>query len=197
LPNEIPRPEPSLPPHVEETVKTIERLHAEHAARATRLQRMIDATTALVGRPGFIIGLTLVLLMWMGANLAIGWAGFHAPDPPPFNGVEAVLETLALYVTLTILASQRRADQLASRREQLTLELAIIAERKTAKVIALLEEMRRDHPELRDRVDDQAEAMSAPSDAQAVLDAIAVAHEGAEETKTALDEALDLPPTTA
>jgi uncharacterized membrane protein len=73
---------------------------------------------------------------------------------------------------------------LASRREQLTLELAIIAERKTAKIIELIEELRRDHPELANRVDHQAAAMSAPADAQAVLDAIesakaATAGEGA------------------
>ena len=91
--------------------------------------------------------------------------------------------TLALYVTLTILASQRRADQLASRREQLTLELAIIAERKTAKIIELIEELRRDHPELRDRIDDQAQAMSAPADAQAVLDALASANTATEEPR--------------
>ncbi len=52
---------------------------------------------------------------------------------------------------MLILTTQRRADELAQHREQLTLELAILSEQKTAKVIELLEEMRRDNPNLRNR----------------------------------------------
>ena len=58
------------------------------------------------------------------------------------------------------------------RREQLNLELAILSEQKTAKVVALLEELRRDSPTVRDRVDKQADVMARPTDAQSVIDAI-------------------------
>ena len=54
----------------------------------------------------------------------------------------------------------------------MTLELAILSEQKTAKIIALLEEERRDNPNLRNRVDEQAAAMAIAADPQAVLDAI-------------------------
>ena len=47
-------------------------------------------------------------------------------------------------MVVLILATQRREYQLAQLREQLTLELAILSEQKTAKVIQLLEESRRD-----------------------------------------------------
>jgi len=76
-----------------------------------------------------------------------------------------------------ILTTQRREDQLASHREQLTLELGILSEQKAAKIIELLEEMRRDDPTLRNRVDREAVAMSTPADPQAVLDAIKDTHE--------------------
>jgi hypothetical protein len=45
---------------------------------------------------------------------------------------------------------------------------------KLSKVIELLEEGRRDNPSIADRVDDEAAAMSVPSDARAVLDAIKI-----------------------
>ena len=61
---------------------------------------------------------------------------------------------------------------LAERRDQLTLELAILADKKTAKVIALLEEMRRDAPALADRADPESEAMARPADPREVLTAI-------------------------
>ena len=45
---------------------------------------------------------------------------------------------ISLYMVVLILATQRREYQLAQLREQLTLELAILSEQKTAKVIQLL-----------------------------------------------------------
>ena len=80
-------------------------------------------------------------------------------------------------MTALILTTQRREDQLAGHREQLTLELAILSEQKSAKIIELLEEMRRDDPSLKNRVDHEAAAMSTPADPQAVLDAIKDSHE--------------------
>jgi uncharacterized membrane protein len=71
-----------------------------------------------------------------------------------------------------ILATQRREDQLTQRREQLTLELAILSEQKTAKIIQLLEESRRDNPQMHDRHDPEAEAMAQPADPGSVLAAI-------------------------
>ena len=81
---------------------------------------------------------------------------------------------------MLILASQRREDQLAERRDQLTLELAILGEQKTAKVIALLEEFRRDNPRTPDRVDPEATAMAQPADPSYLIAAIEETHAEAE-----------------
>ena len=85
------------------------------------------------------------------------------------------------------------ADQLASYREQLTLELAILGEQKSAKISALLEEMWRDSPTLRNRIDEEAAAMAVAADPQAVLDAIKESEETllASELMTQADLVLD------
>ena len=62
--------------------------------------------------------------------------------------------------------------------EHLTLELAILSEQKTAKIISLLEELRVDHPDIHDRIDDEAAAMSAPTDPRSVLETIKKHKEG-------------------
>ncbi len=54
---------PILPGHIEDTVQSIARLHAEHYQQATRLQKIVDRMTALVGRPGFVGLLTTVVLV--------------------------------------------------------------------------------------------------------------------------------------
>ena len=163
---------PILPAHIEDTLRAIAKLHADHRQSAGKLQRLVEQLTALIGRPLFIAVLTVLVAAWAGGNLAVGAAGGAAWDSPPFAWLQGVTGLLALYVTVLILSTQRREDQLAGYREQLTLELAILGEQKSAKIIALLEEMRRDSPTLRNRVDVEAAAMSVAADPQAVLDAI-------------------------
>jgi uncharacterized membrane protein len=54
----------------------------------------------------------------------------------------------------------------------LALDLAILSEQKSAKIIRLLEEFRRDSPEIHDRVDLEAEAMAQPANPQSMIQAI-------------------------
>ena len=162
----------ALPPHIEEAMGSIARLHSDHERGATRIQRWVDRLTAAFGRPRFIGALTLIILSWVFGNLLVLAAHGRPPDPPPFFWLDGAMTILAVYMTALILTTQRRADQLAAHREQLTLELAILAEQKTTKMIALLEELRRDSPTIRDRIDTVADAMAEPTDHQAVLQAI-------------------------
>jgi uncharacterized membrane protein len=163
---------PILPAHIEETIRAIAKLHADHREEAGTLQRVVERLTAWIGRPRFIAAMTMIIALWIGDNLIALFSGSKPWDAPPFNWLQGGLGLLALYVTVLILTTQRRDDQLASHREQLTLELAILGEQKSAKIISLLEELRRDHPHLENRVDDQAAAMAVAADPQAVLDAI-------------------------
>jgi uncharacterized membrane protein len=103
-------------------------------------------------------------------------SGREALDPFPFPLLSAAVSTVALYLAAMILIAQRHDDALATRRDQLTLELAILGEQKSAKIIALLEEFRRNDPNQGDHRDEIAEALAQPADPQAVLEAIKAAH---------------------
>jgi uncharacterized membrane protein len=169
-------PLPPLPAQIEETIRAIKRLHAEHEQNATPLQRTVDRMTALLGRPGFIGVVTVLVVVWMSLNLLTEALGYRPVDPPPVAGLDGAVSLVSLYMVVLILTTQRREDQLAQQREQLILELAILSEQKAAKVIELLEETRRDNPHIHDRVDQQADAMAQPSDPQQVLAAIKEIH---------------------
>lgn len=168
-------PSPILPAHIDETIRSIAQLHIEHHESATRLQRAVDRLTASLGHGRFIGVLTGIVAGWIGLNLAAAPLGYRPIDPPPFTWLWGVVSLASLYMVL-ILATQRREDQLAQHRELLILELGILSEQKTAKVIELLEESRRDSPLIRDRIDQEANAMAQPSDPQSVLDAIKETH---------------------
>ena len=71
-----------------------------------------------------------------------------------------------------ILITQNPQTQEAEQRSQLDLQVNLVAEQKITKVIALIEELRRDLPTVRDRVDLKADAMTQAVDATAVLAAL-------------------------
>ncbi len=97
-------------------------------------------------------------------------------DPPPFSLLAGAASLVALYTTVLILTTQRHDDELARHREQLTLEIAILNEQKSTKIIQMLEQMRQDSPHLANHSDHEAQAMSASADPQFILNALKDAH---------------------
>jgi uncharacterized membrane protein len=139
---------------------------------------MVDTMTSVVARPAFIGLVTLFVVAWIGGNVVLERTTGRRFDRPPSPYLQGAGELAAIYITALVLMSQRRKDELSELREQLNLELAIMTEKKVAKLIALNEEMRRDNPQLADRVDHQAAAMAEPVDPEAVLVALRETHEG-------------------
>lgn len=166
-----------LPDHVEQTVSTIVDFKVEHARSATTSERRIERVTGALGRPQFIASIVGFAALWIGANLALSTIGKRPFDAPPFYWLQGIVSFTALCMTALILTTQRRLDLLAEDRAQLTLQMSIVAEQKTTKLIQLLEEFRSDHPELPNRADPEAKAMSASADPQAVLDALRGTHD--------------------
>ncbi len=164
---------PILPAHIESTVQAIAQLHAQHRRGATPTQRVVERVALLVSRPRFVAYAAAVIALWVIGNAGALRLGLVPLDAPPFPWLAIAVSITALFMTTIILASQRREDELSNLREQLTLELAILSEQKTAKTIQLLEEMRRDNPLIPNRPDYEAEEMAKPADPEAVLSALA------------------------
>ena len=165
-----------LPKHIEDAISAMARLHSDHQPKPGTLQRWVENTTALLGRPTFTLVLTGAVLTWIGGNLALQALGQHAPDPPPFALMSSLVSLAALYMAGLILATQRREFHSTTRREQLTLELSIRTEQKVAKIIELMEKLRQDHPDIADRIDTDALEMASSVDLHDVLDAIHTSH---------------------
>lgn len=163
---------PDLPGHVAESVRTIARLREEHLSATNLPQKMVEATVNAVGRARSIAILMVVVLLWIGGNLGALALGHRPLDPPPFYWLQGCVSLIALFTTILILTTQRHEDELALRREHLTLQVSLLSEQKSAKIIELLEEIRRDSPHLVDRVDEQAAEMARPADPRSVVDAI-------------------------
>ena len=170
-------PEPNFPDHVDKAVRSVTQLHSDHHGRTTSTQRAVNRVAALMGRPLFIALVGFSAVVWMATNLIAARMGVEAIDPPPFAWLEVAATLFSLLLVVLLLVAQRHEDELNAHRDTLTLELAILSEHKIAKVIQLLEELRRDSPHVQDRQDPQAQQMSEPADAGSVLAAVSAREE--------------------
>jgi uncharacterized membrane protein len=109
---------------------------------------------------------------WTAFNVLAPHLGLRAFDPPPFVWLQGLVGLGGLLVATIILVTQNRQTKHAEQRSQLDLQVNLLGEQKAAKLIALLEELRRDLPTVPNRVDRVADAMKKPVDPHAVLSAL-------------------------
>ena len=157
-----------MPQHVGQKIQTIAELFARAERRVDRHQLAIERMIDRVGRPRTAYMLASLVALWMVANGLCVRIGGIAVDPPPFAWLQLLTSIAALLMTVTILTTQNRVAKLARHRAQLDLQVNLIAEEEVAKLIALMEELRRDLPSVRDRRDSLADEMTEAVDLDAV-----------------------------
>ncbi len=157
---------------VNQNVETIASLRAQSEAELSKHQRGIERITAALGRPRSIYLVLSVVALWVGFNTLAAKVGLRALDPPPFEVLQALVGVAALLMTIMVLTTQNRQSKHTEQRAHLDLQVNLLAEQKVAKLIALLEELRRDLPAVPDRVDPEAQVMTEPLDPAAVITAL-------------------------
>jgi uncharacterized membrane protein len=158
--------------HASANVEALASLRARADQSLSRHQRLIERMTAQIGRPRSLYVIVGFVAIWVAYNLVAPRLGACCFDPAPFVWLQALAAVMALLMTTTILITQNRQTAHAEQRAQLDLQVNLLAEQKVAKLIALFEELRRDMPSVRDRVDRVAEDMKEPVDPHAVLSAL-------------------------
>ncbi|GCE03796.1 DUF1003 domain-containing protein [Dictyobacter aurantiacus] len=144
------------------------RLSAER--EADRHQHLIERVTFnLLGRPYTLYAIMLIVLCWIIYNIICPIFGLQRLDPPPFSDLQGMVSFIALLTTTAVLITQNRQGRLNDQRSHLDLEMSLLVERKVSKVIELLEELRQDIPQVKDRRDPQAEVMKESADPAEVL----------------------------
>jgi uncharacterized membrane protein len=157
---------------VAEHAVTIASIRSRGDNQRSSPQRHVEALTAAIGRPSTIAILLALIGVWVAWNAYEELSGGSAIDPAPFFWLQGVVGLYAALISTFVLATQNREKRHAEQRAYLELQVNLLAEQKTAKIIELLEELRRDMPSVRDRVDLQADAMQLPVDTNAVLDVL-------------------------
>ncbi len=157
-----------LPDPVAKSIEAIIALHTQEVRDLPAHQRWLESIATFFGRPLFLYTLLLSFIVWITATLL-----HQLPTAvPPFEWTEHGLDTAALLISTGVLVRQTRQENFAEQRSQLTLQLNLLSEQKIAKIIALLEELRADLPDVIDRADPEAQIMQEAADPIAVLEAL-------------------------
>ena len=141
-------------------------------AEVSRSQRILERIDRLIGQPYFIALILLFVAAWMLANAVMRAFDLAEFDPAPYFWLQGMVGLGALLTTTVVLSKQNRLAMLAEQRAHLDLKVTLLTEQKAAKLIDLLEELRRDLPNVKDRHDPEAAALQQAMNPDLVLAAL-------------------------
>jgi len=162
------RRDDGLPGQIDDAIQSTAELERKALAGASLQQRAIERFTLAVGRPRTVWIILAIVAAWIGLNAALALAGRPQLDPAPYFWLDGALALAALLMTILILTTENRMSEIAEQRSRLHLQISILAERKAAKIIQLLEELRYDMPSVRNREDREAQELTLPTDTHEV-----------------------------
>ncbi len=154
---------------VDETIESVAQLERKALTDASLQQRAIERFTLAVGRPRTVVIVLAVVASWVLLNGVLALLGRRQLDPPPYYWLQGIVSLSALLMTIVILTTENRLSETGEQRSRLNLQSTLLAERKTAKIIQLLEELRYDLPNVANREDREAEELTLPTDPHALV----------------------------
>ncbi len=157
---------------IEQNIAAVQEFYNREEQRRSTSQRFAEQISSFVGRPAFIVVISLFVMAWSCANYGLIALGRPPFDEPPFFWLQGILGLTALLTTAFVLIKQNRIAKLSEQREHLDLKMMMLIEQKTAKMIDLMEELRRDLPNVKDRQDSGAINMKKSMRPEQVLNAL-------------------------
>ena len=165
-------PDTELPASVSENIGTIAEFSARHEESASATQRFVEKTAHVLGSPAYVAVNIVFIAVWIAANLIAPKLGYKRIDDPPFFWLQGIISLNAFIISTTVLIRQNRMSKLANHHAHLDLQVNLLTDEKCSKIIALLEELRRDLPDVAAKDDHEAAELAKPADPKAVLSAI-------------------------
>ena len=146
--------------------------YAREEQKLSRSQRVLERVSNFVGQPAFLAVILLFVSIWIIANALMPLFYESEFDPAPYFWLQGMISLGSLLTTTVVLTKQNRLDKLAEQRAHLDLKVTLLTEQKVAKLIDLLEELRRDLPNVPDRHDPEAAVLQKSMNPGLVLAAL-------------------------
>jgi len=157
---------------VNANIQKVEQFVQREEDRRTASQRAIERISLFFGNPRFLMGFVASCIVWVVLDLSFHALGHPYFDAPPFSILQGVITFIGVLITMAVLTRQNRLARVEEERAHMELQINLLAEQKTTKIITLLEELRRDMPNVQDRHDEHAATLQAATNPEAVLRAM-------------------------
>jgi uncharacterized membrane protein len=153
-------------------IEAVQNFYARETYKLSYSQRLLERMTEVVGQPVFFVFILAFVCAWVGLNMAcrvLHWPEF---DPAPYFWLQGIVGLCAWLTATGVLCTQNRSAKLAEQRANLDLKVILLTEQKAAKLIDLVEELRRDLPNVKNRQDPHAESLQQSMNPTRVLEAL-------------------------
>jgi uncharacterized membrane protein len=128
---------PQLADIVERNIRTLAVLKRQRSRRRTAQDRIADAITAFSGSMLFAYIHAVLFGGWILVNT--GRFGMRAFDPYPYQLLTMAVSLEAIFLSTFVLVSQNRMAKEADRRADLDLQIDLLAEHETTRVLQMLD----------------------------------------------------------
>jgi uncharacterized membrane protein len=119
----------------EQNVETIAKMESSTHTQSTFGEALADGFARIVGSWTFIVVQAILLALWIVLNV-IAWMKHW--DPYPFILLNLGLSFQAAFAAPIIMMSQNRQGRLADRRNQLDLQINLLAEQENTEMLRML-----------------------------------------------------------
>jgi uncharacterized membrane protein len=120
-----------------ENIQAVAEIEGEELRQRSRGERISDTFVGAMGTLGFVVGHATVFLAWVAVNL--GFIPFLRPfDPFPFGILTLIVSAEGVFLALFILISQNRMTRVADHRAHLNLQISLLAERESTRLLQIL-----------------------------------------------------------
>ncbi|WP_273121746.1 DUF1003 domain-containing protein [Ferrovum myxofaciens] len=157
---------------ISQNIEAILKFYTREDQKISHSQRVLERISLFIGQPVFVGAILLFVVLWTISNIVLHQLGLTAFDPPPFFWLQGIVGLGALLIMTVVLTKQNRLAKLEEQRAHLDLKVTLLTEQKAAKLIDLLEELRRDLPNVKNRHDPEAVALQQSMSPDLVLAAL-------------------------
>lgn len=157
---------------ISQNIEAVLEFYNREEQKISTSQRALEQISNFIGQPVFLGIILLFVALWILANILLHQFGMAAFDPPPFIWLQGIVGLGALLTATIVLTKQNRLAKLEEQRAHLDLKVTLLTEQKAAKLIDLIEELRRDLPNVKNRHDTEAAVLKQSMNPDLVLAAL-------------------------
>jgi uncharacterized membrane protein len=136
----------------QQNIETISKLEQEAIEQRSASEKVSEGFTRFMGSMTFVVLHLAGLAVWFSWNLGV--LGLKPFDPFPFGILTLIVSTEGVILAIFVLISQNRMSRLANQRAHLNLQISLLAEQETTKILQRLKTIA-DHLDIRETERDE------------------------------------------